>query len=120
MNRRTDRCETYKLVDSTSYAALSGLRVVKYVALRLKHVEHFEDDDDNNNDSDDVEDVSVHGSWITPRYPGGKQFGRRNGEFSLSWNSIGAFRRTELRCGLSAGYLLEAALWTTDNVSCER
>jgi hypothetical protein len=35
----------------------------------LKHVEHFEDDDDNDNDSDDVEDVSVHGSWITRRYP---------------------------------------------------
>jgi len=33
-------------------------------------VEHFEDDDDNDNDSDDVEDVSVHGSWITRRYPG--------------------------------------------------
>jgi hypothetical protein len=32
-------------------------------------VEHFEDDDDNDNDSDDVEDVSVHGSWITRRYP---------------------------------------------------
>jgi hypothetical protein len=30
-------------------------------------VEHFEDDDDNDNDSDDVEDVSVHGSWITRR-----------------------------------------------------
>jgi hypothetical protein len=41
-------------------------------------VEHFEDDDDNNNDSDDVEDVSIHGSWITRRYPSGKQFGRRN------------------------------------------
>ena len=39
--------------------------------LELKHVEHFEDDDDNDNDSDDVEDVSVHGSWITRRYPGG-------------------------------------------------
>ena len=35
---------------------------------KLKHVEHFEDDDDNDNDSDDVED-SVHGSWITRRYP---------------------------------------------------
>jgi hypothetical protein len=34
----------------------------------LKHVEQFEDDDDNDNDSDDVEDVSVHGSWITRRY----------------------------------------------------
>jgi hypothetical protein len=33
--------------------------------LGLKHVEHFEDDDDNDNDSDDIEDVSVHGSWIT-------------------------------------------------------
>jgi hypothetical protein len=32
-------------------------------------VEHFEDDDDNDNDSDDVEDVSVHGSWVTRRYP---------------------------------------------------
>jgi hypothetical protein len=32
-------------------------------------VEHFEDDDDNYNDSDDVEDISVHGSWITHRYP---------------------------------------------------
>ncbi len=32
-------------------------------------MEHFEDDDDNNNDSDDVEDVSVHGSWVTRRYP---------------------------------------------------
>jgi hypothetical protein len=40
-----------------------------YLALRLKHAEHFEDDDDNNNDSDDVEDASVHGSWITHRYP---------------------------------------------------
>jgi hypothetical protein len=30
-------------------------------------VEHFEDNDDNDNDSDDVEDVSVHGSWITLR-----------------------------------------------------
>jgi hypothetical protein len=42
--------------------------------LELKHVEHFEDDDDNDNDSDDVEDVSVHGSWITGRYPGGEQY----------------------------------------------
>jgi hypothetical protein len=32
-------------------------------------MEHFENDDDNDNDSDDVEDVSVHGSWITRRYP---------------------------------------------------
>jgi hypothetical protein len=32
-----------------------------YLALKLKHVEHFEDDDDNDNDSDDVEDTSVHG-----------------------------------------------------------
>jgi hypothetical protein len=37
-------------------------------------MEHFEDDDDNDNDSDDVEDVSVHGSWITRRYPGGEQY----------------------------------------------
>ncbi len=37
--------------------------------LALKHVEHFEDDDDNDNDSDDVKDVSVHGSWVTRRYP---------------------------------------------------
>ena len=37
-------------------------------------MEHFEDDDDNDNDSDDVEDVSVHGSWITGRYPGGEQY----------------------------------------------
>ena len=37
--------------------------------LELKHMEHFEDDDDNDNDSDDVEDVSVHGSWITGRHP---------------------------------------------------
>ena len=37
-------------------------------SLELKHVEHFEDDDDNDNDSDDVEDVSVHGSWVTRRY----------------------------------------------------
>ena len=44
-----------------------------YLALKLKHVEHFEDDDDNDNDSDDVEDLSVHGSWITRRYPGGEQ-----------------------------------------------
>jgi hypothetical protein len=33
-------------------------------------VEHFEGDDDNDNHSDDVEDVSVHGSWITRRCPG--------------------------------------------------
>jgi hypothetical protein len=32
-------------------------------------MEQFEDDDDNDNDSDDVEDVSVHGSWVTRRYP---------------------------------------------------
>ena len=32
-----------------------------YLALKLKHVEHFQDDDDNDNDSDDVEDISVHG-----------------------------------------------------------
>jgi hypothetical protein len=32
-------------------------------------VEHLEDDDDNNNDSDDVEDISIHESWITRRYP---------------------------------------------------
>ena len=38
-------------------------------SLQLKQAEHFEDDDDNDNDSDDVEDVSVHGSWITRRYP---------------------------------------------------
>jgi hypothetical protein len=37
--------------------------------LQLKQAEQFEDDDDNDNDSDDVEDVSVHGSWITRRYP---------------------------------------------------
>jgi sirohydrochlorin ferrochelatase len=42
--------------------------------LELKQVEHFEDDDDNDNDSDDVEDVSVHGSWITRRYPSGEQY----------------------------------------------
>ena len=35
--------------------------------LQLKQAEQFEDDDDNDNDSDDVEDVSVHGSWITRR-----------------------------------------------------
>jgi hypothetical protein len=35
-------------------------------------VEHFEDDDDDNNDSDNVEDVSVHGSCITGRVPGGQ------------------------------------------------
>src|SRR4029077_17246146 len=46
--------------------------------LALKHVEHFEDDDDNDNDSDDVEDVSVHGSWVTRRYPRRKQFNRRD------------------------------------------
>jgi hypothetical protein len=40
-------------------------------------VEQFEDDDDNDNDSDDVEDVSVHGSWITRRYPGGEQYSCR-------------------------------------------
>ena len=34
-------------------------------------MEHFEDDDDDDNDSDDVEDVSIHGSWITNRYSGG-------------------------------------------------
>jgi hypothetical protein len=94
-------------------------------------VEHFEDDDDNNNNSDDVEDVSIHGSWITRRYPCGKQFGRRNEKLeseslarrtnvaqlheegavlpfrncSLWWNSIDTFRRTELRC---AGYVLRA------------
>ena len=39
-----------------------------YLTWKLKQVEHFEDDDDNDNDSDDVEDVSVHGSWITRRY----------------------------------------------------
>jgi hypothetical protein len=33
-------------------------------------VEHFEDDDDNDNYSDDVEDISIHGSWITRRCPG--------------------------------------------------
>ena len=38
-------------------------------SLELKHAEHFEDDDDNDNDPDDVEDVSVHGSWVTRRYP---------------------------------------------------
>ena len=42
---------------------------MKYSNLELKQVEQFEDDDDNDNDSDDVEDVSIHGSWITPRYP---------------------------------------------------
>ena len=45
------------------------LQVVKYICRELKQAEHFEDDDDNDNDSDDVEDVSVHGSWITGRYP---------------------------------------------------
>ena len=49
--------------------AHSGLSAVKYNSLELKHVEQFEDDDDNDNDSDDVEDVSVHGSWVTRRYP---------------------------------------------------
>jgi hypothetical protein len=32
-------------------------------------VEQFENNDDNDNDSDYVEDVSVHGSWVTRRYP---------------------------------------------------
>jgi hypothetical protein len=50
---------------------------VKYICRELKHAEYFENDDDNDNDSDDVEDVSVHGSWITRRYPGGKQDSRR-------------------------------------------
>ena len=40
-------------------------------------MEDFEDDDDDDNHSDDVEDVSVHGSWITSRYPGGKQYNPR-------------------------------------------
>jgi len=38
-------------------------------SLELKQAERFEDDNDNDNDSDDVEDVSVHGSCITRRYP---------------------------------------------------
>ena len=46
-------------------------------SLELKHMEHFEDDDDNNNDSDDVEDVSVHGSWVTRRYPRRQAINRR-------------------------------------------
>jgi hypothetical protein len=33
--------------------------------LVLKYAQVFKDDDDNDNDSDDVEDVSVHGPWIT-------------------------------------------------------
>ena len=42
-------------------------------------MEHFEDDDDNDNDSDDVEDVvSVHGSWVTRRYPRRQQYNRRD------------------------------------------
>ena len=45
-----------------------------YLALKLKHVEHFEDNNDNDNDSDDVEDISIHGSWITRRYPPGEQY----------------------------------------------
>jgi hypothetical protein len=38
-------------------------------SLDLKQAEQFEDDDDNDNDSDNVEDISIHGSWITRRYP---------------------------------------------------
>jgi hypothetical protein len=45
-----------------------------YLALGLKHVEHFEDDDDNDNDTDDVEDISAHGSWIEHCYPVGEQY----------------------------------------------
>ena len=52
---------------------------MKYSNLELKQVERFKDDDDNDNDSDDVEDVSVHGSWITPRY--------------LRWQAIRSARR---------------------------
>ena len=75
-----------KLVDSTSHAH-SGLRAVKYNSVELKHVEHFEDDDDNDNDSDDVEDVSVHGSLITGRYP------RRQAISSLRVDSVFLSRR---------------------------
>jgi len=33
--------------------------------LQLKHVQDFEDNDDNDNDSDNVENVSVHGLFVT-------------------------------------------------------
>ena len=63
-NRRTTipTCRQYQ-------SRTARLQVVKYICRELKQAEHFEDDDDNDNDSDDVEDVSVHGSWITRRYP---------------------------------------------------
>jgi hypothetical protein len=47
----------------------SGTGTLGGLSLKLKQAEHFEDDDDNDDDSDDVEDVSIHGSWITRRYP---------------------------------------------------
>jgi hypothetical protein len=56
----------------------SGTSTLGGLSLKLKQAEHFEDDDDNDDDSDDVEDVSIHGSWITRRYPSGKQFTPRN------------------------------------------
>ena len=64
----------YKLVGSTITRAQRLTRREVYLALKLKHVEHFEDDDDNDNDSDDVEDISVHESWITRRSTGGEQY----------------------------------------------
>ena len=52
--------------------------------LELKQAEHFEDDDDNYNDSDDVEDVSVHGSWITRRYTRRQAFRLRDEKLESS------------------------------------
>src|ERR1700737_639393 len=67
-----------QITGGTSHAH-SDLRAREaYLSLELKQVEHFEDDDDNDNDSDDVEDVSVHASWITRRYPRRQAIWSRN------------------------------------------
>jgi hypothetical protein len=57
-----------RAIAATVCAHRSGTSTLGGLSLKLKQAEHFEDDDDNDDDSDDVENVSIHGSWITRRY----------------------------------------------------
>ena len=80
----TSQVAPFSLDEETLHLAGQELRQIcihtRREGVELNHVEHFEDDDDNDNDSDDVENVSVHGSWITRRYSGGEQYGCRFAE----------------------------------------
>ena len=91
--------QTHQLVDSTDHAR-SGLRAVHYWPW-LKDAQYFEDDHDNDNDSDDVEDISVHGLWITGCY--------------LGWQAIRSAHTRKLENRLRA---VQTGLQTDQSITC--